>query len=613
MPPVTQLRGGRRGSIGGYPHQWFDLSSTYIPPTVKEMFRWCHYLYSSHSEIAPIVNKKCSYVITQLIYDTEREKTKRMWRELLEKTLKIREMEFKLLLDYEIYGNAYCSIFYPFERYLRCKKCDHVQLARKSEWVYRDFAFHAQCQECGHKGVMEPKDKVIRSRPRVKLIRWNPQYVDIRYNPLTDRSEYIYRIPKWVRQRVQNRKANKILVEDTPLEFLEAIKGKKNLKFDDSNIYHFKNPSASGEDDAYGMPPMMPVFKDAWLFQTYKRAQEAIALEHVLPLTLLIPAATATGISPHQNTNLAEWSRKMMDIVHRWRRDQNSIYTVPFPVTVENVRGDAGALNVHNEMNQVRQQIAGGLDVPQEFIYGGLNWSGSSISLRVLENLFLNRIEQLDGFLQDFVIPKLQRFFSMPAIDIRHRDFKMADDAQQKQIALGLRQTNTISDRTTIEELGFDGELETRRKKEEAVERDAALIQQMRAQAEAQGLALQTQTRYQLKAQQSQQQDLGNMQAQAAGMAKSAAASGAPATPVELPKLELSNNPQLLDMMAHRFLKGPGSPEDKRLELMQIEQTNQALARAIKERMRTIREQGNDKFLRPLPEQRPPRRESSPV
>ena len=595
--------------MGGYPNQWFDLSSTYQPPSVKELFRWCHYLYSSHSEIAPIVNKKCSYVITALIYETDRDKTKSLWKELLEKILKIREMEFKLLLDFEIYGNAYCSVAFPFERYLKCPKCDKSQVARESEWVYRDFDFHSRCTGCGYKGRMEAKDKTIRSRPRVKLIRWNPQYIDIRYNPLTDRSQYIYRIPKWFRQRIQNRKANRILVEDTPLEFLEAIKQKKNLRFEDDNIYHFKNPSASAEDDAYGMPPMLPIFKDAWLYQAYKRAQEAIAMEHVLPLTILIPQPTAGGVSPHQNTNLNEWSRKMMDIVHRWRRDQNAIYTAPFPVTVENIRGDAGQLNVHNELNQIRQNIAGGLDVPQEFIYGGLNWSGSSISLRVLENLFLNRIEQLDNFLSDFVVPKLRRFFSLPKIEIRHRDFKMADDAQQKQIALGLRQTNTISDQTTIEELGFDADLERKRKAEEAIERNSDLIKQMSAQAEAQGLALQTQTKYQLKAQQAQQGDVGNMAAQ--GLQKAAAAK--PVGQASLPKLELANNPQLMDMLAHRFLKGAGSPEDKRLELQQIEQTNPSLARAIRDRMRTIDRQGNDPYIKPLPEQKPPRRRASPV
>ena len=598
------MRGGRRGSIGGYPHQWFDISSTYMPPSVKELFRWCQYLYSSHSEIAPIINKKCSYVITGYNYDTDKEKPKQLWKEVLEKTIRIRELEYKMLLDYAVYGNAYASIMYPFERYLECRACKHKQVAKKSEWEYAEFQFVAKCSKCEVKGIMDPEDKVIRNRARVKVIRWNPQYIDIRYNPLTDASEYIYKIPKWMRQRIENKKLNKVLVDGTPLEFLKAIKDRKNIKFDDSNIYHFKNPSVSAEDDAYGMPPLLPVFKDAWLFQTYKRAQEAIALEHVLPLTLLIPQPANNGVSPHMSTDLGEWSRKMMDIVGRWRRDQNSIYTVPFPVSVENVRGDAKSLNVFDELNMIRQQIAGGLDVPQEFIYGGLNWSGSSISLRVLENLFLSMIEQLNSFLQDFLVPKLQMFLSLPAVKITHKDFKMADDAQQKQIALNLRQTNTVSDRTTLEELGFDPEQERRRKAEEAVDRDAAVIKQMMVQAEAQGRALQTQTEYQIAAQKKQESSAGPG-------GPPLEKKGSTLAPPE--NLSILNTPGLMDTLVDHFVKSPGTADHKKIDMLMIQKNNPELASAIRDRLSTIKAQSSSPELKPLPEQKPPRRGASPV
>lgn len=606
------MRGGRRGAVGAYPNPWFDLSSTYIPSSYKELFRWCQYLYTSHSEIAPIVNKKCSYVITRIIYDTTQTHAKKLWKEVLEKICTIRRMEFMLLLDLEVYGNAFASIYYPFERYLECPACGQKQEARRHPWTYVDFKFVSTCAKCERKGAMKATDKTIHSRIRTRVLRWNPQYVAIRHNPLTDKREYVYQIPKWIRQRVQNKNINRVLVEDTPLEFLDAIEKRKNVLFSPTNIYHFHNPAPSGEDDAFGMPPMMPIFKDAWLFQVYKRAQEAVAMEHVLPLTLLIPQPIP-GASPHASTNLGEWSRKMMEVVALWRRDQNSIYTTPFPLTVQNVRGDAAALSVHNELNMVRQEIAGGLDVPQEFVYGGLNWTGSSISLRVLENLFLGRIEQLNDFLNNFVIPKLQRFLSLPNVEIRHADFKMADDAQQKQIALNLRATNTISDRTTIEELGFDAELEKRRKKEEAEERDLLLVKQMMLQAEAQGQALSKQTEYQLKAQQMMQSDLSTQTAQAQQTMRKTGAVGGSAAAASLPRLQLADNPVLTDMLVERFLKGPGSPDDKRFELMQLQAANPRLVAAIKDRMRAVKSQGNDKFMKPLPEQKPPRRANSPV
>jgi len=617
---ATAARGGQRGSVSGYPHAWFDISSTYMPPSVKELFRWCAYLYASHSEIAPTVDKVCSYAITELIYETERGKPKELWKEILEKNLHIKEMEYKYLLDQRVYGNAYASILFPFERYLHCKKCQYVQVAQRSDWTYQDFKFISKCEKCGRRGEMDAKDKPIRNRSRVKLIRWNPQYMDVKHNPLSDDRQYIYRIPKWLRQRIENKRINKMYVETTPMEFLDAVRERKVLKLDSSNIYHFRNPGPSGEDDAYGLPPMMPIFKDAWLYQTYRRAQEAIALEHALPLTILVPEASSSGTSPHLNMDLGEWSRKTMEIVHKWRRDQNSIYTAPFPMRAENIRGDAKSLNVFEELTMLRQQITGGLGVPAEFIYGNLTWSGSSISLRVLENTFLGIIAQLESFLSEFLVPKLGRYFALPNVRIKHRDFKMADDAQQKQIALSLRQTNTVSDRTVLEQLGFDAEQEERRKKLENVERNQQLIEQMVTQAEAQGKALQTQTEYQLKAQKMQTDDNASRLATAmAGVpAQPKPVQTKTAAPVDedngLPTFDMTNlTPPLIEIMVDRHLRGPGTPLAKQMELIRLRRQAPEVERAIRARVRDIGRHSNDASMKPLPEVKPPRRASSPV
>jgi len=613
-------------TLNTYPHQFFDPSTSYIPHSVKEMYRWCQFLYMTHSEIAPVINKKCAYVITKLIYDSDVDANVKAWKNLLEENINIREMEYKLLLDFEVYGNAFVSIHYPFERYLTCPNgaCKQQHPARNIDWEYRDHEFRAKCPECGTTGVFKPHDRKIRNRRRIKLIRWNPKFVNIRYNPFTDDSVYIYRIPKWIQKKLTTVKENKELVSGTPLVILEAVRKKRDVELDRDNIYHFKNASISLEDDAFGMPPMLAVFKDAWLFQTFRRAQEAIALEHILPMTLLIPAPTAAGVSPHMSVDLGDWSDRMNLIIKKWRRDPNALFTIPFPAQVENVRGDAQALAVHNDMTQIRQQITGGLDVPQEFIYGGLNWSGSSISLRVLENLFIGRKEQLDAFLQ-WVTDRLQRFCLLPEMHIRHRDFKMADDAQQKQIALSLRQTNTISDQTSIEELGFDYEREEARKRREEEDRLAAMERSQLRQAETQGKVMVLQAEFQANAEAAQMRQQQEQEARATqegydttppaepGMEGAPGEPGAPMPPQgpgDPQQAPDQTDPVILDMMANHLIKGT-PPHLLEQELAALETTNPALAKKVRERIKLIQKQTAD--YKPLPEQKPPRRESTPV
>lgn len=622
------LSGGANRSLNNYPHPYFDLSSQYIPSTVKEMFRWCQYLYLSHSEITPAINKKCAYAITDLVYKTDDEKLHKQWYGLLEGILNIRQIEYELSLDYEVYGNAFCSIYFPFDRYLECPKCKTQKLLEKIPgWRYVQHKFKAICtkQGCKYEGPMSPIDRINANKERISIRRWNPEYMNIRYNHFSGVTEYIYKIPTYVRKEIATGGKdgqNCYQVATTPLPFLAAIKENKDLKFRKDAIYHMKNPSISTYDMAFGLPPLLPVFKDAWLHQTYRRAQEAIAVEHVLPLRLLIPEAANTGTSPHQSINLVEWQARMNQIIHRWRRDPNAIFTVPFASRVENIGGDAQALNVHNDMQLLRQQIVAGLDMPPSVIFGDAQFSGASVTLRMLENVFIGRITALERFLNRFVVPKLSAYLDIPEIIVKHRDFKMADDVQQKQIALNLRQTNTISDQTVLEELGFDYSLELQRRKQEERDRNDVVARQMVSQAEAQGRAMIVSAEFEAKS--TAVRDKAMQEANRAAKLESSkdllssqshsqmmdAVQRVTKQPVGTLPAPPPMHPEMLSTMADNFLKStPVEMVPNHIE--QMKEKNPALATAILNRQQLISKQVAD--MRPLPDQKPPRRESSPI
>lgn len=369
-------RSGKKSAMT-YPHPSFDLSSAFIPPSMKELYRWCLYLYMTHSEIKPIIKKKVAYVITPFIYETKNDDAKVVWKELLETVLNIKRAEMRALLDKNVYGIAYVSIYYPFERFLVCRKCQEKTPQKNLDWMYEDHSWVATCPKCKYHGVFDSESHPIRNRMRARFIHWRPQDMEIDQNPWTGRKRYIYRIPRYLIRKIEDPKRNKMLVEDTPDELLEAVRKKMNLKLDEDKVFTFEELSPSSEDDSFPIPPLLHVFKDTWLFQTLRRAQEAISVEHILPLTLLVPSTTTSGVGAHQNYDLYTWSSQMQSIVQKWRRDPNMIYTAPFPATVENIRGDAKALDVFNDMEMLRQHIAAGLDVPIEFIIGNLQWCQS--------------------------------------------------------------------------------------------------------------------------------------------------------------------------------------------------------------------------------------------
>jgi len=617
-----RTRQGRK-SVMTYPHPSFDLSSAFIPPSMKELYRWCLYLYMTHSEIKPILKKKVAYVQTPLIYEGT-SNSKKVWKSLLEDNINIKRVSIEALLDMSVYGVAYLSIAYPFERFLICPSCKEKFPIKNLKWRYAGHKWMSNCPKCDHSGEFKSECVTVRNRKRIKIIRWRPMDMEVQSNPWTGYKRYVYRVPRYLIKKIEDPRRNRVLVETTPDEILESIRQNKNFGLDEDQIYVFEELGPSSEDENFPIPPLLHVFKDSWLYQTLRRAQEAISVEHILPLTVLIPSAAPGGASPHLNYNLQTWASNMQDMIRTWRRDPNAIFTAPFPATVENIRGDAKALNVFNDMEMVRQQIAGGLDVPVEFVIGNLQWSGASVSLRVLENLFLNMIEDLERFEQTFLIPRLQRFLRLPKINVRHRDFKMADDAQQKQIALSLRQTNTISDRTTIEELDFDFEKEKENKRaereqrlrdmyEEQIETAKTQAEQQiiigRAQMQLQQEQMDAQAQAQQAAseqamQQGQPMDAQGQQAQpaqpnpAAPQASFPGPNGAGGNGRSLPP------PSVLGLMAEHFMKNtPDHMKDQ--ELMALQETNPQLARSIQQRMKII--QNAKKAISAQPEQKPSR------
>jgi hypothetical protein len=119
-----------------------------MPPTFKELIRWCLYLYTSHAEIAPAINKKVAYILTDLVYDTQTGQAADTWKKFFEETLRFRSMQFQLGVDFEVFGNAFASILYPFDRFLQCRKCDYFAHDRRVDWTYDAFRFYGSCPKC---------------------------------------------------------------------------------------------------------------------------------------------------------------------------------------------------------------------------------------------------------------------------------------------------------------------------------------------------------------------------------------------------------------------------------------------------------------------------------
>jgi hypothetical protein len=290
--------------------------------------------------------------------------------------------------------------------------------------------------------------------------------VAIEYNEFNGESAYVYKIPRALRRALMS--SSKVVLDTLDKIIIDAIVKGKDVQIDKERIFHLKRPSMASLWPGWGSPMLVPVLKDVHYYYILRKANEALALQRIVPLMVLFPQANA-DVTPFQHLNLSSWKSRVEDELARWRKDPNHVPIMPIPIGNQIIGGDARQMMVTQEQELVAKGIAAGLGVPIEFIQGGLSWSGSSVSLRILENHFLKLRNQDLNFINNHLIPKLARIYRIPKIKVDFTKFKMADDVQAKSQAYNLMQSGYLSRKTVLEEDGYDGEEEVNQMEKEHI------------------------------------------------------------------------------------------------------------------------------------------------
>lgn len=505
-PNATRTLGSTGRIQGGfqlgmsYPSPFFDVAHTYLPQSVSSLFRWCRYYYLTNSLVNAAAFKLSEYPVTDIVLQHPNGDTKEKWLTFLNKKLHVRFAQIEGGLDYNVYGNALFSVSFPFIKYLKCLHCSHTDTATnlRVHWQITDYQFRLTCPKCRQIGTAQVRDEYVKNPAGIRLLRWNPEDVDTTYNDITGDQVYYYRLPASVRSDITL--GRKEVIERIPQLYLQSVAEQKAIVFQPNGIFHMKRPTLAQMDRGWGTPPMLSLLKDLFQLQVLKKAQETIALEHILPLRVMFPQAGSGSADPYTSINLGEWRDQVSQEVARWKVDRNYIPILPLPIGNQTIGGDGRAMMLTGEISQASETILAGYGVPKEFLFGGLTWSGGNASMRLLENSLLRYMEgQCD--LLNWIIQQVASFMGWPVVQASFKPFKMADDLQRKSFALQLNQTGKLSDTTLMADSDYDYAKECEIiEKETAASMKSSRAKQI-AMAEIQGEVMLVSSKYQAKAQ----------------------------------------------------------------------------------------------------------------
>lgn len=577
-----------------YPSPFLNLSDMQLPQSTTEVFKWCKYYYTFDPLISGAINALATFPVTEVhLEDSNNNNTKnkteniKLYERVLFKNLNLYKLLIEIGIDYFLYGN--CFVMGELKGTGKMDK----------EWA--------------------------------NITRLDPSKMIIDYNPATGVKKFRWQVPLKIKEICTKKKPVEEY-EKIPQIIKDAVRKNQTVVLNPENVYHFSRATDSlGDNSVWGVPVVANVLKLLMYRNILRQAQEAIAREHIVPMRIYYLDRTNT-------VNVqADWNKVANDLageIKKSVRDPNHKVVSPVPVNVINVGGEGRGLLLTPEIEQIQSEILAGMNVPREFIFGGLSYSGSSISLRILENQFITYRLLLEDFIQNFIIRKMAKargeWLSEEDDDelptVKLSELKMQDDVQQKQLIIQLNSAGKCSNDYMWKSMGMDSEKMKDALEKEAIEavklKGKVDIETMRTQIEAMKVQMELQ--------------LAQMEVQMALQAKQQemqASFGQPAMPQqqEMPQGNPEGSPQEQQAMPEQQAQGgqPSEQDDEvareiqnvALRLLKLpesernvyldkipQQVKDQVIQAMEE-LKSSQQQQETVDMRPMPEQKPPRRD----
>jgi len=435
-----------------YNNQFFDYLSEQLPKDQKAMMQWCEVVYYNSPAIVNGIKKLISYPITDFQFKTESPTIREETKKLLQ-SLDITSHLIQLGIDYYVYGNAFRGIYYPFTRFLQCPVCNTRVNIKQANYSLKKDKFILTCGNCKNSRAATIKDEHQYDPSNIRLINWDPKQVDLLSNPVTGATNYYYTLPKALQQGLA--RGEEIMAATLPEVFLKAFAQQKQVQFND-NFYHLKTASVAGYSSGWGVSPLAPALKLYLYNSILRKSVESIGIEHITPQRILYPQGTSSD--PSLGSSMGRWKEQISAALERWRQDPNYTMLAPYPTGVANIGGQGRGFMPTAEIQQTDKDMLMALDIPMEFVYGGLQLETSSVSLRVLENQLKPYVSQLTRYV-NWLIDNINAKYKKNFCQIKFGDFTLADDMMKRQLLMSMAgQGASLS--TVQEALGLDPEEE---------------------------------------------------------------------------------------------------------------------------------------------------------
>jgi len=217
----------------------------------------------------------------------------------------------------------------------------------------------------------------------------------------------------------------------------------------------------------YGIPMVVSMWDTIFNMATLQRANSAIATEFMSPLRVVYPD-NSNGTNAPSQMALRNFSKSMRKYMAMHKSDPLMVAFAPFPVGYQQISGDGKAMLVTQEIEQMQDTLLLSLGVSRELLSGTLNWTSSTVGLRLLENTLWGVVDQVQK-LMTWLFAQLAPEFNLPTLNVTLEPFKLTDNDSLQQLMANLAQSGDISKETFMASIGLNYTEELDKVKEEKI------------------------------------------------------------------------------------------------------------------------------------------------
>lgn len=580
----------------------FLLPSTLLfPRDLRGSFDLALYLVKSNKIYLSAMRRLFSYFITRIQIDSAKHSVDDQadMKRILMKEARVVYLSHQIADNWATYGNVFVAKFPPFTRWLIAKETrraialdqiPHDLVKYNADTMTYEIPdvfsvgkipeSYGEFKKIRKRASFEFRDKVSSDVSAYYFKMLDPRYVDIDKAHHSVKKSIIYQVPPDAEARIRNNVLDEI--NTTPRILLEAVKQKKDYKFNAGDVFHFKSPQPEGISDSdWACPEVLLCFDIIYQIMVYRKSDIAVAEEFMTPARMISPATGDVAA----NGLLDEFMHTVQTMLAARRKDPKVVFASPLPVSMQEFSGNGRGMTAHDIIDSHMDVFFDAIGMPREFFKGTMMLEQTPVMARLFEQQFGWLMEEVNNFLQfvsDAVLP--MRKFS--GVNVSWEAPSVANTAENQQVIAQMVANRELPRRLMSNVTGVDNPQAARR---EAIREDFD-IQQIQQEEGA---------KFERRQQSGSMADIAMQAAEQGGAAGGGAQQGGTATPTGEPDTapNPADTPDVLQQRGQELAQfwlqmHQQQPNSHRTHMMRTEATHPSLYAIAKQAMEKLRSEG---------------------